>query len=205
MKHWSEEARLDLWPFAMNYAVWLWNHLPNQETGLSPNDIFNQTLELNFKHLKRTHIWGCPTYVLKLSTKDGCKQPKWQPKAQRGIFLGFSESHSTQIGLIKNIKASAVFPKYHMVYDDHFTTVTNSEESGIPYKQQLKDWETLVQTNSEKYWDINDPDHVPPPLSSNWNNIPVLVTDASNKPLQSACLPVKPKSILYPPVPAQPP
>ena len=22
--HWPEEARLDLWPFAMNYSVWLW-------------------------------------------------------------------------------------------------------------------------------------------------------------------------------------
>ena len=123
--HWPEEARLDLWPFAMNYAVWLWNNLPNQETGLSPNEIFNQTLKPNFEHLKRTHVWGCPTYVLKPAIQDGRKLPKWQPKARCGVFLGFSKSNSTQIGFIKNIKTSAVSQQYHVVYEDHFTTVTN--------------------------------------------------------------------------------
>ena len=74
--HWPEEAQLDLWPFAMNYSVWLWNNLPNQDTGLSPNEVFYQTLEQNFNHLKQTHAWGCPTYVLEPTIQDGRTLPK---------------------------------------------------------------------------------------------------------------------------------
>ena len=99
--HWPKEAQLDLWPFAMSYSVWLWNHLPNQETGLSPHEIFYQTLEQNFNHLKQTQVWGCLTYVLEPTIQDSRKLPKWQPKSRRGAFLGFSDSHLTMIGLIK--------------------------------------------------------------------------------------------------------
>ena len=74
--HWLEEAELNLWLFAMNYPVWIWNHLPNLDTGLSPNEIFHQTLEPNFKHLKQTHAWGCPTYILEPAIQDGRKLPK---------------------------------------------------------------------------------------------------------------------------------
>ena len=106
--HRLEEVQLDLWTFAMNYSVWLWNHLPNHDTGLSPNEVFNQTLRPNFKHLEQTHVWRCPTYFLKSVIQDGCKLPKWQPKSRRGIFLGFSYLHSSQIGLIKNIQTNTI-------------------------------------------------------------------------------------------------
>ena len=144
--HWPKEAQLDLWPFAMSYSVWLWNHLPNQETGLSPNEMFYQTLEQNFNHLKLTHIWGCPTYVLEPTIQDGRKLSKWQPKSRQGAFLGFSDSHLTMIRLIKNLCTGSVSPQYHVVYNYLFTTVTNSGEDGIPVQQQLKDWENLIQT-----------------------------------------------------------
>ena len=50
--HWPEEADLKLWPLAMDYAVHIWNNLPSQEHGLTPNAIISQTLEPTFNSLK---------------------------------------------------------------------------------------------------------------------------------------------------------
>ena len=83
--------------------------------------------------------------------------------------------------------------------------MTNSKESGIPFKQQLKDWETLVETSSEQYWDITNPDHVLPPLSPIWNDTPVPVPDASREPPQRARPSTCPQLILRPPTPSQVP
>ena len=74
--HWLEEADLKLWPLAMNYAVYIWNNTPNDEHGLTPNEIISQTLELTFNKIKQAHIWGCPAYVLKPTIQDGRKLPK---------------------------------------------------------------------------------------------------------------------------------
>jgi hypothetical protein len=39
--HWDEHGSdaVALWPFAVRHAVWLYNHLPNGVTGLSPIEI----------------------------------------------------------------------------------------------------------------------------------------------------------------------
>jgi hypothetical protein len=33
--HWPEEARLDLWPFALDQSVYLWNNMPDRRTRLT--------------------------------------------------------------------------------------------------------------------------------------------------------------------------
>ena len=39
-QNWPELARLDLWPFALEHAVYIWNHLPQQDIRLSPIEVF---------------------------------------------------------------------------------------------------------------------------------------------------------------------
>jgi hypothetical protein len=51
--HWPETASLDLWPFAGDHAVWLWNHMPDMSTRLSPLGFHN------YHHLERLHVFGC--------------------------------------------------------------------------------------------------------------------------------------------------
>jgi hypothetical protein len=34
--HWPEQTTLDLWPFAMDFAVYCWNHLPSKNKIISP-------------------------------------------------------------------------------------------------------------------------------------------------------------------------
>lgn len=41
--HWPDMADASLWPMAVAHAVYLFNHVPHIETGLSPVDVFTRT------------------------------------------------------------------------------------------------------------------------------------------------------------------
>jgi len=49
--HWPDEFHVDLWLFAMDYMVWLYNHTPQRETGLAPMELFCGT-HLNCEYLR---------------------------------------------------------------------------------------------------------------------------------------------------------
>ena len=38
--HWPNGMSLDLWPFAVEYAVYIWNRMPNQDSGVAPIEFF---------------------------------------------------------------------------------------------------------------------------------------------------------------------
>ena len=63
--YWPEQATdLSLWLFALEHAVWLWNHLPNQHTHLAPLKLFVGTTFDSLHHLHHSHVWGCPCLCL---------------------------------------------------------------------------------------------------------------------------------------------
>ena len=125
--HWPEEFQVQLWPFALDYACWLHNHTPSHTHGWAPLEVFCGT-RVDCQHLQRAKVWGCPGYVLSPTLQDGKKIPKWAPRARRGQFLGFSKNHSSMIGLLRNIQTGSVTPQFHVVYDEHFSTVNSLEE-----------------------------------------------------------------------------
>ena len=153
---------------------------------MTPHEIFSQTLEPTFNTLKRAHVWGCTAYVLEPTIQDGQKLPKWSPRAKIGQFLGFSADHSTQIGLICNLRTNSINPQYHVVFDDLFTTVTNCNGSGITNEQQLKDWKEILCTATEQFYDPEDTDDngrpiVPPPLALEWHKEKLLRNNPSHQ------------------------
>lgn len=124
--HWLDEFDPNLWPFALDYAVWIYNHIPMPDRGgFSPEELFSRS-KGGCELLRRLRVFGCPAYVLDPKLQDGKKIPKWEPRARCGMFLGFSPEHSTTIGLILNVRTGAISPQYHVVYDELFETV-NSE------------------------------------------------------------------------------
>ena len=125
--HWPDEFQVHLWPFALDYACWLHNHTPSQTHGWAPLELFCGT-HIDCQHLQRSRVWGCPGYVLSPTLQDGKKIPKWAPRARRGQFLGFSKNHSSMIGILRNIQTGSITPQFHVVYDEHFTTVHSLEE-----------------------------------------------------------------------------
>jgi hypothetical protein len=50
--HWPAEARLDLWPFALDQAIFIWNNMPKRGSRLSPEELFSGTKYQNYNHLQ---------------------------------------------------------------------------------------------------------------------------------------------------------
>ena len=72
--HWPKAAETNLWPFAVDYAVYIWNHLPNMQSAIAPIDTFTELLHFGYRDLQRLHVFGCPVYVLDPKMQDGNQQ-----------------------------------------------------------------------------------------------------------------------------------
>ena len=77
--HWPEAANLELWPYAIEHAVYLWNNLPKSGHWMSPIELFSKTKMPDNTQLNQAHVLGCPVYVLNPHLQDGKKIPKWKP------------------------------------------------------------------------------------------------------------------------------
>ena len=129
----------DLWPMAMDYAVWIYNHLPRRDSGASPEELPTRTTSDTPLLLADCHVWGCPVFVLEPKLqKSGIKIPKWHPRSRRGILMGFSPQHSTLITLILNLASGSITPQFHVVFDDMFHTVASPDDD-LP-----EIWERLI-------------------------------------------------------------
>ena len=75
------------------------------QSGLSAIEILSRSrFEPVSETLSNCHVWGCPTYVLEPTfQKPEMKMPKWDPRSRRGVNMGFSKMHSTQVGLVLNL------------------------------------------------------------------------------------------------------
>ena len=169
--HWNENGtdNLALWPFAVKHAVWLYNRVPNRITGLTPLELLTRS-KADHRDLLRSHVWGCPTFVLDARLQDGKKIPKWNRRARLGQFLGYSDEHSSLVANVRHLKTGHVSPQYHCVFDDLFQTVFSDGGD-----QRVIDaiCNTLWENNREQYAEEEyDEDgmlvYQPPPLDKVW-------------------------------------
>ena len=123
--HWPQMAanKSDMWPFAVDSCVHLHNMLPSTSTLLSPYEEVTGTQFDSYEHLTRSHVFGCPVYVLDHRLQDGNKIPKWDKRSRRGVYVGVSKHHSSTVHLILNPATGNVSPQYHCVFDDRFSSV----------------------------------------------------------------------------------
>jgi hypothetical protein len=152
--HWPAAFDLKNWPTAMEQALFLYNHLPKERNGLAPVELFTGQKLASYDALTRARVWGCPCYVLDPRLQDGKKLPKFTPRSRRGMYLGVSPQHSSTVGRVLNLRTGFISPQYHVVYDEHFTTVMSSQ-----FDYDLFDaatWNTLVQSGYENILDPED-------------------------------------------------
>ena len=174
--HWPDAFQVELWPFALDHACWLFNHTPHHKHGWAPIEIFCGT-NVACQHLQRARTWGCPGYVLSPTLQDGKKIPKWSPKSRRGQFLGFSRHHSSTIGLMLNLQTGSISPQFHVVFDELFTTVHSVDEDNDT-------WIELFTSEREYYGPNEEEEDTEgltfPELDPNWLPIAELppTTDA---------------------------
>ena len=138
--HWPEMSDTSLWPMAVQHAVYLWNRVPNERTGLAPIDVFSRT-RWNQEKLKDLHVWGSPIYILDKTIADGKKLPRWKPRSKRCKYLGVSPTHASTVPLVLNPDTGAITPQFHCVSDSWFHTVT-SEIDELP-DFNSDDWQKL--------------------------------------------------------------
>jgi hypothetical protein len=108
--HWPEVADACLWPMAVQHAVFLHDHMPNDLTDVSPHDVFTRS-RWEQRKFHDLHVWGCPACCLEKAMHDGKKLPRWKPRSHRTMNMGLSAKHAI------------VFE------DDWFATVAASMES----------------------------------------------------------------------------
>ncbi len=116
---------ISLWSFAVKHAIWLYNHVPNIESGLTPMELLTKQ-KADHCDILRSHVWGCPSYMLKPKLQNGQKLTKWNCWSRLGQFLGYSDEHSSLVANIRHLKMGYVSPQYHVVFDDLFETVFSS-------------------------------------------------------------------------------
>jgi hypothetical protein len=121
--HWPQRFRLDIWPYSVYYAVWIWNYFSDTTT---PIEVFTKAAFLDHKHLQRTRVFGCPVYVLAPTLQDAKKLPKWHKRSWKGVFLEFSPLHHTTVALVLNPDTGNITPQYHVVFDETFSTISSS-------------------------------------------------------------------------------
>ena len=157
---WPEAKDDSLWPLALSHAAYLYNHIPNEVTGIAPIEIFTQTTS-DGQALRSSHPWGCPAYVLDPRlTAAGAKIPKWQPRSRRGQYVGVSPVHAENIAVIRNLQTGYLSPQYHIVFDDWFETVYAGEAEEPP------DWEAMCIM--DRFETVFDEGQEPPSLADEW-------------------------------------
>ena len=147
--HWPEMAAdATLWPLAVKYAVYIFNRVPNRETGLSALDVFTSTRQPT-RQLHDLHVFGSPAYLLDKTIADGKKLPRWKPRSERVIFVGISDKHFAQCPMVLNPRTRAITTPYHVVFDDWFATVGSSVDD-IP-DFQSPEWQQLFGDSTYQF------------------------------------------------------
>ena len=116
------------------------------QSGLSAIEIWSRSrFEPVSENLSKCHVWVCPTYVLEPKLqKPGVEIPKWDPRSRRGVNMGFSKMHSTQVGLVLNLLTGSISPQYHVVFDDMLSTVRSSTATDPEF------WISLVTSRNSR-------------------------------------------------------
>ena len=112
---------------------------------------------------------------------QGGSIPKWNKRANLGIYMGTSPRHSRKVALVLNIETGHVSPQFHVKIDDFFETLRPSAGNIIPKSKWqritgLKSTRTLNQ-NRTKGTDTN----IPPSENVFWMD----VADKDNEPIAS--------------------
>ncbi len=66
--HWTERGldNLSLWSFAVQHSVWVYNHVPNARSDLTPLELITRDC----------HVWGRLVFVLEAKLQNDQKLPK---------------------------------------------------------------------------------------------------------------------------------
>ena len=132
------------------HAVFLYNHVPDPSSGLSPSDVFTKA-RWPQKRFHDLHVFQSPAYILDKTIQDGKKIPHWKPRSKRCQFMGFSGSHATSAPLVLNTSTGSITPQFHVVFDDWFATVASSIANLPDFNSPM--WQKMFGDSDFQYLD----------------------------------------------------
>ena len=153
--HWPEMSQPDLWPMAVQHAVYLYNHIPHERTGVSPHDLFTRTRWPHSK-FQDLHVWGCPLYALDHNLANGMSIPRFKPRSQRLINMGHSPRHASTIPLALNPETGYMKAIFHCFHDDFFSTVSSTEDQIPDFNSP--EWSQMFGDSVYQYPDEDEAD-----------------------------------------------
>ena len=91
------------------------------------------------------HTWGCPIFVLEAPLQGvPSGLPKWEPMDRTKVYLGHSSFHKDSVSLLLNTRIGYIYPQYHVVFDDTFSTMDHMKKGTIP-----GNWKNMVEDHSQ--------------------------------------------------------
>ncbi len=169
--HWTDRGLDDilLWPFAVKHVVWIYNRVPNRQSGLTLLELLTKS-KADHRDLLRAHVWGCPAIVLEPQLQNNKKLPKWNRHAWVGQFLGYLGEHLSLVANVRHLLTGYVSPQFHVIFDDLFETVVCNGDNDAIINSICNG---LFERNRELYVeDEFDADgmliYKPPPLHEVW-------------------------------------
>ena len=144
--HWPEVTHTSLWPLAVLHAAHIVNHVPREDSGRSPAEIFTKKAQ-PMSRLQDLHVCGCPVHALDKSLSDGHKIPKWKSRSSRCMCMGVSPRHSSTAAMVLSLDTGKITTQYHVTFDDWFHTV-GTADSELPNFNE-EDW---AQTFGATEW-----------------------------------------------------
>jgi hypothetical protein len=151
---WPGQAKPDLWPYALEHSVHIWNHLPNHHTRLAPVELFTGVKLPDYKAVNQARVWGCPAYVLDPTIQDAKKLPKWKLRSRCGMYVGSSHEHSSTVaGRILNLNSGAMTPQHH---NTTLCMMSCSLHQMDNARFNAQTWSELIQTGLESQVEIED-------------------------------------------------
>ena len=121
MARWPQVVDLALWPYALRYAVHIFNTAPVLPDGSSQLELFSGS-QVGVR-MRDQHTFACPVFALQNNLAAGNTMPQWSPRARLGLNLGPSPFHARNVYLVLNLTTGLVSPQYHCRFDDFFETV----------------------------------------------------------------------------------
>ena len=134
--------------------------------------------------LPQTHVFSCPIYILDPALWDSKKLPKWDSNSHLGIFVGFSDEHTSLVPLVFNLCTQHILHQYHVIFDDAFSTIP-SLTSAAAHDLRFTD---LFETSHEFYVDPSGIVNSVPLQHEEW----LSPEDRLDPVFPSACLPSLP-------------
>ena len=125
--HWPDAADAMLWEMGVKQAVWIHNHPPPRQTGLSPHNPWSKT-KFPLMKLHDIHVFGCPVCALQKKPADGRSTPQWERRSKRGMHVGMSKRHAGSAPLVSNFETGNITAQWNVVFDDWFSTMAANEK-----------------------------------------------------------------------------